>query len=151
MTLQLFRSYSKRKMEACCFWYGLRDETGGGQVLAVVVPRQRNTWGNYSVTAETMTGVSDHTRPHGWLNLSQVHTHPGRSVTHSWYDDDNANSRKALSIVIPNYGAWNEQWPRGIGVHEFQEGYWHLLSEKTATYRTAIGPANQPVRMVDLR
>ncbi len=150
MTLELFRSYSKRKLEACCFWYGLRDESGGGQVRAIVIPKQQNTWGNYTVTADTMADVANHTRCHGWRNLSQVHTHPGRSVRHSWYDDENANSQKALSIIIPNYGVWKEVWPRGIGIHEYQNSYWHLLTDKDAAQRTAIVTSKQPI-MVDLR
>lgn len=150
-TLELFKPYSKRRHEACCFWYGPRDESGGGLVQAIVIPRQRNTWGNYNVTAETMAIISSCTRQYGWKNLCQIHTHPGRSVMHSWYDDENANSQKSLSLVFPLYGVWTNVWPRGIGVHEYQNSIWHKLDDKNAARRVVLVSANQPVSLVDVR
>jgi hypothetical protein len=85
------------------------------------------------------------------VNLSQIHTHPGLGVEHSRYDDAHANSRRALSVVLPFYGRWHGVWPRGIGVHEFQSSYWHLLSDADAGRRVAIGGAGIPARLVDLR
>ena len=71
--LEKYRPYIARQVEAGCFWYGRLDEVGNGSVEAVVIPRQRNTWGNYHVEAGAMAEVSAATRPFGWRNVAQIH------------------------------------------------------------------------------
>ncbi len=149
-TLVIFRATAARRLEACCFWYGARSEDGSATVNAVVVPKQRNPWGNYFVPAAAVAEMAAATRPRGWLNLAQVHTHPGHGVEHSRYDDAHANSRRALSAVIPFYGRWTGPWPVGLGVHEFQDEYWHLLSEADAALRLALIDAGD-TELLDLR
>src|SRR5260370_9171903 len=138
LTLAVFKQYADLENEACCFWYGIRDEAGNGEVLAVVVPHQHNTWGNYVIPAESMAAVAKATLEFNWRNLMQIHTHPGYGVEHSYYDDIHANSRRALSVVLPAYGAWGDKWPYGAGVHEFQNGYWHLLNLDDPAHRVFI-------------
>jgi hypothetical protein len=150
-TIAAFARTALHRLEACCFWYGLRAEDGSAVVHAVVVPKQRNTWGNYFVPAPAMAEVAAATRPERWVNLSQLHTHPGAGVEHSRYDDAHANSRRALSIVVPYYGRWRGTWPKGIGVHELQDGYWHLLSDADAGRRVVVGGPDLPARLVDFR
>jgi hypothetical protein len=149
-TLAVFRGSAARRLEACCFWYGHRTDGGGGVVLAVVVPKQRNSWGNYFVPAAAVAEMAAATRPRHWVNLAQVHTHPGVGVEHSLYDDGHANSRRALSVVLPCYGRWQGPWPMRVGVHEFQEDYWHLLTETEARLRVAVVDAGG-AQLLDLR
>lgn len=149
-TRAVFRETAARRLEACCFWYGFRSAEGGGEVVAVVVPRQRNNWGNYSVSAPAIGEMATATRHRGWVNLAQVHTHPGREIEHSRYDDDQANSRRALSVVLPFYGKWQRTWPAGVGVHEFQDDYWHLLSENDAASRVIVADIGD-AELLDLR
>jgi len=149
-TLAFFRTTAARRVEACCFWYGVRSPEGNATVLAVVAPKQRNTWGNYAVSGEAVAEMATATHPRNWVNLGQVHTHPGVAVEHSRYDDANANSRRALSIVIPFYGRWAGPWPVGLGVHEFQDDYWYLLSEADAALRLALTDAGD-AHLLDLR
>jgi len=47
---------------------------------------------------------------------------------------------RALSVVFPAYGLWRRVWPDGVGVHEFQDDYWHLLSPEVAAARVVIDP-----------
>lgn len=108
---------------------------------AVAVPEQRNSWGNYLVPAAAIAEMAAATRPRGWVNLAQVHTHPGPGATRSRYDDGHANSRRALSIVLPFYGRWQGPWPSGAGAHEFQDEYWHLLPAAEAALRVAVADA----------
>jgi hypothetical protein len=149
-TLSVIRATAARRIEACCFWYGVRSDDGGGTVLAVVVPKQRNTWGNYFVDAAAVAEMAAATQPRKWVNLGQVHTHPGVNVEHSRYDDANANSRRALSVVIPFYGRWQGPWPMGLGIHDFQDDYWHLLSDVDAAQRLALEDAGD-AELLDLR
>jgi len=150
-TFKAHTSFAKRKVESCCFWYGTISEKGHGRVQAVVIPAQRNTWGNYHVRSEAMAAVSAATRRFGLRNLVQIHTHPGRLVEHSFYDDRMANSRQALSLVLPNYGAPRCRWPDEVGIHEFQQGYWYRLGIEYASKRVAVVSDYGTIQILDLR
>ncbi|HZV07006.1 MAG TPA: Mov34/MPN/PAD-1 family protein [Gemmataceae bacterium] len=145
-TLALLQRAGRR--ESGLFWYGPRDASGNGEVAYVVAPRQRMTWGNYHVSADALAEIV-HRLPDGWKPLAQVHSHPGLRVEHSNYDDRIASSRKALSLVFPSYGHANHGFPSGIGIHEWQSDYWHLLDPSEAAKRVVIGVGS--VRVDDLR
>ena len=151
LTMRVFQQYAGRRVESACFWYGSRDDAGNGRVAAVAVPGQYNHRGHYRVEADGVAAMAAATRPHGWKNLSQVHTHPGPAVEHSRYDDAHANSRRSLSLVFPLYGLWRGRWPEGVGVHEFQAGYWHLLTTADAAARVVIDLTDLAARLVDTR
>jgi hypothetical protein len=146
----VFSPYIKHQLESACFWYGTLDAAGNGAVKALVIPAQSNTWGNFHVEPGAIQAMSRATKPQGWRNLAQIHTHPGTMVEHSSYDDVHANSRNALSIVIPHYGQWDGAWPESIGVHEHQGEGWHLLSDAEAAVRTRIVPAAE-IHLLDGR
>lgn len=107
-------------------------------VKAVVVPMQINRPQNYSVPGEAMMKVAELARAQGWTVVGAIHSHPGVGVEHSSYDDEMTPSRRAVSIVFPRYGKWSGPWPRGLGVHEYFQGYWHLLSDEHAQSRVAL-------------
>ena len=135
-----------------------------GSVEAIVIPRQENHRGNYHVTPEAMLRVADAVRSAGWKNLAQVHSHPGPGVQHSPYDDEMANSRRALSLVFPDYGYLPGMWrfrgwlwrlrpkpfPSAIGVHTFMDGRWKYLTDHEATARLTLTRGKR-VRLFDLR
>ena len=149
LMFDVFRDYSTAKVEAGLFFYGERTENGAATVRGVVVPRQSNRWGSYHVDADAMAAVASATRSYGWLNLAQLHSHPGLEVEHSPYDDQQANSRQALSFVFPRYGGSRHNWLNNAGVHEWQDGYWHLLSAAHA--RSRVLSVNGDARLIDLR
>ena len=149
MTVSALQVY--RRLEGACYWYGLRDGADNGFVKAVVVPLQVNTWGNYHVRVESVSAMSAATRSFGWVCLSQVHSHPGSLVEHSSYDDEHASSQRILSVVFPHYARWHADWPKGIGIHECQNGYWHQLSEKDAAFRVQLEVGTTEVAFIDLR
>jgi hypothetical protein len=151
LTMRVFQQYAGQRVESACFWYGTRDDAGNGRVAAVAVPRQYNHWGHYRVEADGVAAMAAATRPHGWKNLSQVHTHPGPAVEHSRYDDAHANSRRALSLVFPLYGLWRGRWPAGVGVHEFHGYYWHLLAAADAAARVLTDATDLKAQLVDTR
>lgn len=150
ITFDVFEPYAQRRVEAGCFWYGERDPAGNATVRAVVVPKQTNTWGNYRVSADAMAAVAASTRPSGWLNLAQLHTHPGKGIEHSRYDDEHANSRRALSLVFPTYGRCGRVWSSAIGTHEWQDEFWHLLTPEVSAERVQI-VAEGDITLVDVR
>ena len=145
-TLQLLQRAGQR--ECGVFWYGPRDQLGNGRVAYVTAPRQRMAPGNYGVNAAALTEIVN-TLPTEWKILAQVHSHPGRRVEHSNYDDKMASSQKALSLVFPLYGRDTSPFPSGVGVHEWQRDYWHLLDEECARRRLAV--VTGEVRVQDFR
>jgi proteasome lid subunit RPN8/RPN11 len=136
-------------VESACLWLGTLDGDGNGLVNAVVSPRQVNRPTNYSVPGEAMLQVAALARERGWTVVGAVHSHPGKGVEHSRYDDEMTPSRRAVSIVMPHYGHWTEPWPRGLGVHEYFAQYWHLLSDEHAQRRVAL--SDEPGQVIDLR
>jgi proteasome lid subunit RPN8/RPN11 len=137
LALEVFQRAVQR--ECCCFWYGARDaDDVEAEVRAVVVPRQQQARLNYLVPVDAMRTVQQCAASFGLVNLAQLHSHPDVHVEHSLYDDEMANSRRALSVVVPNYGHWRNDWPAGIGVHEFQCGFWHRLDDANARRRVII-------------
>jgi len=149
ITISILRHY--RQLEAACFWYGVRDGAENGFVKAVIAPFQINRRGNYHIPSASITAVSAATRPAGLVCLAQVHSHPGSLVEHSSYDDENVSSQRILSVVIPTYGRWHGRWPKGVGVHECQNSYWHQLSDIDAAQRVQLSPKPDPVTLIDLR
>jgi len=155
---------SMRHMEACCFWFGNRIDDMIGSVEAIVVPRQENHRGHYHVTPEAMLQVAASVRPFGWKNLAQIHSHPGPGVQHSGYDDEMANSRRALSLVFPDYGHlpgawrfrgwlwrfWPKPFPAAVGVHTFMDGRWQYLTDQDAMARFTL-TGGRKVDLLDLR
>lgn len=135
-TLKMLQRSGRR--EACAFWYGTRDAIGNGRVEAVFAPRQVMRPGNYDVPAAAMSEMVAMIAETGWKPLVQVHSHPGVHVEHSLYDDKMVSSRRALSLVIPSYGSWTGSWPEGVGIHEHQNGYWHLLTAEDAARRMTV-------------
>jgi hypothetical protein len=136
------------RCESGVLWYGERDPDGDGTVAYVVAPRQRMSWGNYHIPPDALAEVV-HRLPEHWKPLAQVHSHPGIGVEHSRYDDRMASSRRALSLVFPFHGHLRAAFPTGVGVHEWQDDYWHLLDLKQAKRRVILGPG--AVRVDDLR
>lgn len=132
------------------FLYGVRGSAGDSDVVhAFVLPPQIRNTRNYRVPREGVAAASTATLERGWVLLGQLHTHPGANVEHSWFDDRNAISSKALSLVVPHYGADQSAWPAGIGVHEFQRDWWHLLDADQA--RSRVQFSDMPLEVLDLR
>jgi proteasome lid subunit RPN8/RPN11 len=148
-TLGLLQRSGRR--ESCVFWYGTRDrETGLSAVRAVLAPVQTMRPGNYAVSAAAMSQMVTLVTAEDWKPLAQIHSHPGKGVRHSAYDDEMASSRRALSIVFPFYGHWHGRWPTGVGVHEHQNDYWHTLLNQDAARRVEV-VEKAPLLIKDLR
>lgn len=150
LTRVAFLSTARRGVECGLFWYGTSQEAKS-TVHAIVVPDQINSWGHYELPEHAVDALSEATRPRGWFNLSQVHTHPSSWVGHSDYDDRYANSRKALSLVFPSYGRVHPRWPEDIGVHEFLEGRWQRLSDGKVPLRIVFDSKLTAPEILDLR
>lgn len=124
------------RKEACVFWFG--EKNGEASVVkSVRAPEQRCMPGNYHVEVEWMSNMVRN-MPAGWRPLAQIHSHPGVNTEHSRYDDKMISSRKILSLVFPTYGVPSAPWPRGVGIHEWQSDYWHMLAPVYADRRIKL-------------
>ena len=124
------------RSEACIFWYGER-ECEMSRVCSVRAPVQTSSFGHYHIEPEDLSQMVRDLPDH-WRPLAQIHCHPGRNTEHSRYDDLMVSSRKMLSIVFPNFGAHNASWPAGLGVHEWQIDYWHMLTPPQVRARLCL-------------
>ena len=144
-----FADAGNARQEAGALLYGVRG-TGPGSadtVHALVIPAQVRHRAHYQIPPESIASASAATRPHGWVTLGQVHTHPGEDVEHSWYDDRHAISIRAVSFVLPHYGREPATGSR-LGVHDYQDGWWHQLTAEQAAARVSFTDA--PLQILNL-
>jgi hypothetical protein len=82
----------------------------------------------FTVSGEAMSEAGQHFRRFGMERLAQVHTHPGRNVRHSRFDDENSYSQMdgAVSIVLPHH-AHRRPELNECGVHVRDECGWRRL------------------------
>lgn len=125
-TSTLMRQYARKRVEAGCFWYGIRHDDSS--IAATIgIPRQKNRSGNFHVDADDLATLVTAACAPGLVTVAQLHLHPDDDVDHSSWDNGQIVSRKILSIVIPNYGA--RPFSLGtLGVHIFEHDQWRRLS-----------------------
>jgi hypothetical protein len=133
-TASLLEPYAAARVEAGCYWYGVRSDTEA--VAAMVgVPHQINRRRNFEVAADDLAqlvrGVPD-----GLVAVAQVHTHPGLTTEHSPWDDGLIVSQKVFSLVLPDYGA--RALLSDAMVHEFADGEWRPLPPEQAARRIQL-------------
>jgi hypothetical protein len=83
----------------------------------------------FTVSGDSMSEAGQHFRRLDMQRIAQVHTHPGRDVRHSSFDDENAYSQMngAVSIVLP-YHARPRPPLSECGVHLRGNCGWRRLS-----------------------
>lgn len=129
-TSTLMRQYACKRVEAGCFWYGIRHDDSS--IAATIgIPHQRNRPGNFHVDADDLATLVTAACAPGLVTVAQLHLHPDDDVDHSSWDNRQIVSRKILSIVIPNYGARPFSLVT-LGVHIFEHDQWRRLSTREA-------------------
>lgn len=138
-----FQEGARLRVESTVRWAGPAPlSRAPHQVVTTVVnPVQRVSRGYFEVPHEGTRAMGEALVHHGLVNLAQVHTHPGRWVDHSEWDDDHAYSTRegALSLVWPCYGRElrpSEEW----GVHERRGGAWVRLDSAAVVGRIIVVP-----------
>jgi len=124
------RQYARKRVEAGCFWYGIRHDDSS-IAASIGIPRQQNRRANFHVDGDDLATLVTAACAPGLVTVAQLHLHPNDDVNHSPWDDRQIVSRKILSIVIPNYGA--QTFNVGtLGVHIFEHNHWRRLSPTEA-------------------
>ncbi len=83
----------------------------------------------FTVSADAMSEAGKHFRLFGMERLAQVHSHPGRGVKHSSFDDENAYSQSdgSVSIVLPEHARHRPDLMH-CGIHIRESHGWRYLS-----------------------
>ena len=83
----------------------------------------------FTVSADAMSEAGKHFRLYGMERFAQVHTHPGRTVKHSPFDDKNAYSQSdgSVSIVLPEHARHRPDL-MDCGIHIREPQGWRYLS-----------------------
>jgi proteasome lid subunit RPN8/RPN11 len=146
-----FAEAGAAEQEAGALLYGVRaaDADDTDVVHALVIPAQMGHRTHYRIPPESIAAASAVTRPLGLVTVGQVHSHPGENVEHSWYDDRHAISTRAVSFVLPRYGRDARDWLARVGVHDYQDDWWHHLTAEQVTALVSFTDA--PLKILDLR
>jgi hypothetical protein len=88
-------------------------------VTSCVTPAQTNTFGSYSISAESMRAVRHAVRPYRLLLLVQIHTHPGKAYFSDGDAEHALNKRAgALNMILPNFGKADWATRKGFAMAE---------------------------------
>ena len=130
-TLALLQQYTAKRLEAGCFWYGVRTEDTAS-ALTLGIPRQINRPANFDIPADGLAElIKAACETSGLVAVAQIHIHPGADVRHSPRDDKQVVSRNIFSLVIPNYCKPPIVF-ESIGVNRFENNRWTRLSSEVA-------------------
>lgn len=136
-----FGDYCHLGLESNVYWYGL-EPSGLNMdiVMAVAIPDAQRYYTWYEVSAEQASVMGKTMARESLVCLAQFHTHPGKSTTHSLYDEQNSLSCRDgfLSLVAPNYGCKQDLDLSKVSVHEAWGARWHLLARSAAQRRIHI-------------
>ena len=136
-TLELLQQYTLKKLEAGCFWYGLRTEDTAC-ALTLGIPRQINRPKSFEIAADDLAAlITAACNPAALVAVAQLHIHPGSHVHHSPWDDQQIVSRNVYSLVLPDYCKSPVRFD-SIGVHRFENNRWTLMSPDAARQAVTI-------------
>lgn len=137
-TLELLQPYTRRGVEAGCFWYGTRNNNLA-LASALAIPHQENQRQNFHISADSLAEMTQVASASGLVAVAQIHTHPSVDVKHSQYDDAQVVSQNVWSIVMPNYGKQPIDFS-DLGVHRFRDGRWGRLTADEVGRALCIQP-----------
>jgi hypothetical protein len=130
-TERLLRGF--RRLETTVSWFGVASPSAA-VVVTVVRPRQYRTAGSFDVDAAANADVAIAVCEHDLTLIAQVHSHPGKSVSHSYGDDEGApfTYNGFLSIVVPNYCRDGMLPLEKCGIHLYRGSFRRLTREQVA-------------------
>ena len=115
---------------------------------AALAPDADHGRGHVICEAGGVSAAQRAARQHGLALLGQLHSHPRASTQHSEGDDTLVllPFEGMLSLVAPWYGRGGLRPLPGLGVHQFQDGRWVLMTPDSVRERFTVAPT-----AIDLR
>jgi hypothetical protein len=130
-TLLALRSFrgSDGEHEGIVFWGGTVGTDTLITIAVAVAPQAIHTWGSVRVDERAVSAAARALRPYGAGLIAQVHSHPGDGTHHSDGDDDLVLMpfEGMFSLIVGRYAAGSLDLD-AIGVHQFQDGRWVLVT-----------------------
>jgi len=108
--------------EGLVYWGGKRDGDFF-TISAVIAPATTSDYGRVSTSNRANFDVVRTLNQNKFVEIAQVHSHPGDWVDHSLGDDERAAFKfiGLISVVVPNYGL-NGMMPLcTCGVHRYSD------------------------------
>lgn len=107
-------------------------------VTTTVIPETRHTWGSVHMDEAQVGAAARLARAHRVGIVAQVHSHPGGDTRHSDGDDQLILMpyEGMFSLVVAKYGTVGFH---GVGVHQYQDGRWHQLTDPGAVITVVPG------------
>lgn len=132
--------------EGVVYWFGL-DLGGNCIVTSLIVPDAHASWGCIATTPEANAEVLRSIVGTPLVLIGQAHSHPGRDVRHSDYDDRQTFPRfeGAISLVVPDYAKAGIHLP-SCGVHRFVGGTYRLITPRRVKEHLSVIPAEKDFR-----
>jgi proteasome lid subunit RPN8/RPN11 len=98
--------------------------------LSVAAPVTNHSRGSVKAAPEAVAAVSRFARSLGLAVLGQIHSHPAGSTEHSEGDDELVLMpfEGMLSIVVPHNARFGLRPLDSLGVHQYQDGRWTLVT-----------------------
>lgn len=99
--------------------------------VSVAAPVCDHGRGHVKAQPEAIAAVSRYGRSCGLGLLGQIHTHPEGWTEHSEGDDKLVFMpfEGMISIVVPHFGRFGLRPLDSLGVHQYQNGRWTLITE----------------------
>lgn len=117
--------------EGLVYWCG-SITSREAKITAVIAPKTSSNYGRVSTSHSSNFEFIKELNKRGLVYIAQVHSHPTDWVDHS--DGDNYwapfRSEGLVSIVVPNFGTTGMIPLQKCGVHRFENGSFHRLSNK---------------------
>lgn len=145
-TLPTFRGID-RDHEGIAYLCG-REIKSTTLLLTTIVPNADHGWGHVRCSEQQIAEVSQAARGLGLGVLAQVHSHPEAGTEHSVGDDQMVLMpfEGMLSIVAPHYGRTGLLPLSSLGIHQFQDGRWVLISSASAAAGVQVLPGGMDLR-----
>lgn len=115
---------------------------------STLAPNADHGEGHVVCAPEDISAAQRGARAAGLGLLAQLHSHPRAGTQHSEGDDDLVLMpfEGMLSIVAPWYGRTGLRPLHGLGVHQYQDGRWVLMTPGSVREKFTIAP-----QAIDLR
>lgn len=137
--------------EGIVYWAGKKN--GNAYIInSVIAPDAESSEGRVSVSPQSHIKYIQHLSENKIVHIAQLHSHPDRSVWHSFGDDEWAAFKKngLLSLVVPRYGQIGMMPIESCGIHRFEKKKFIRLSKKYVNRHFSIDSMEQ-VKFLDLR
>jgi proteasome lid subunit RPN8/RPN11 len=131
--------------EGVVIWAGVTLENVGAKfVTSCIVPEADTSPGSFDITPAADARVVQAINEYDIHGIGLLHSHPGPNTDHSRGDEKDAGLvfDGYYSIVVPNYARDGVRPFTQCGVHRYEQGRFHRLSDDTVKQQFVTIPSS---------